>query len=256
MNNYGIFSTLGSKVIRLPINPEELPDTLAGANETVNVLGIGEVTLPRTPQQRTVEISGLFPARPESYVLTPNKFMKPEEYIEFFRGAMYDKSVLIYTPVRYMEDGTPFATNDMGFRCTVEGFEVTERGGQTGDFYYKISIKEYRDYTPAIVKIQTATTEDGSADGIVSSDTKSVTQEKTRDVPNTEIVVGSVCEANGNYYYTSYGEEPHGSASGRRCTVVRIVNKARKAPYNVRSVDGGSMGWMAGSALTVVDNNV
>lgn len=251
--NYGIFFTLGTRVLRLPVNPAELPDELSGDNQTYNVLGIGEVTIQRTPRQRVVTLSGLLPARAESFVHTPNKFLKPEEYIEFFRNAMYNRSVLVYTPVRYMEDGTPFATNDAGFRCTVEAFTATERGGETGDFYYNLSIKEYRDYSPAIVKVKTVTE---TTQETATAETKAVTEEKTRDVPKTEIVVGSVCTANGNYYYTSYGEEPHGTASGRRCVVKRIVNKSRRAPYNVRGADGGSMGWIAESALTVVENNV
>ena len=252
MNNWGIFFTLGSDVIRLPINPEELPDTTESTNETYNVLGIGDVTAIRKPAQRTVTIASFFPARPESYVLTPNKFMRPEEYISFFRNAMQNGSILIYTPVRYMEDGTPFATNDTGFKCTVEGFEVTEKGGQTGDFYYSLSIKEYRDYAPITVKVQTKTEETASG----TTEDTTVTQAKTREVPKTEIVVGSVCEANGKYYYTSYGEEPHGNASGRRCIVKRIVDKKRKAPYNVKGADGKSMGWIAESSLKVVENNV
>lgn len=248
---WGIFFTLGTKVIRLPINPETLPDVMDGNNEAYNVLGIGEITRQRRPLQRVIEISSYFPAKVTSSVLTPNQFMTPEDYIQFFRGAMENKSVLTYTPVRYLEDGTPYDISDTGFKVTVESFSVEERGGETGDFYYTLNIKEYRDYSPITVKVQT---QPASAQN--TQETKTVTQEKTRSVPKTEIVVGSICEANGNFYYTSYAEEPHGTASGRRCIVKRIVDKSRKAPYNVKGADGRSMGWIAGSALTVVENNV
>lgn len=200
MNNYGIFFTLGDKVIRLPVNPSELPDTLEGNNETVNILGIGDVTVQKTPQQRLVELSGLFPARPDYYVHTPNRFMKPEEYIEFFRNAMYDHSVLIYTPVRYTEDGLPFATNDTGFNCTVEGFIAKEKAGETGDFYYELSIKEYRDYAPQVVTIESMPKLDSTDKGVT------VTVKSTRNIPDGTVAVGSTVEVNGPVSATPGGK--------------------------------------------------
>lgn len=232
MNNYGIFFTLGSKVIRLPVNPEELPDALQGANETYNILGIGEVTAMRTPLQRTIEIQGLFPARVDSYVVTPNQFMKPEEYITFFRNAMYNKNTLIYTPVRYMEDGTPFASEDIGFTCTVESFQVRETGAETGDFYYTLSIREYRDYMPQKVK---------TVPGKVA-----VTTSKTRSVAEDEIVVGTAVAANGNAYsqHTPVATaKPAETLSGKTASVARISNASPKA-YLLKGNNGSMIGWV------------
>ena len=243
MNNYGIFFSLDNKVIRLPINPETMPESLPGSNETYNVIGIGDITIPRTPQQKTIEISSYFPGRVTWAVLTPNNFMTPEEYIQFFTGAMNNKSILTYTPVRYTEDGEPYFTSDTGFKCTVESFDFEERGGETGDFYYTLVIKEYRDYAPMTVEVQKKTT---------SSGTESVvTQTPTRTTPKKQIVVGSTVIANGKYYYTSYGAKPYGTASGRKCKVSRIVDKSRKCPYHITTMSGGALGWIAGSCLKV-----
>jgi hypothetical protein len=249
MIRYGLFFSLCSTVIRLPINPEELPLSQEGDNAIYNVLGIGEVTVPRKPKQKVVEIQSYFPARVTPAVVTPNQFQPPEFYINFFETALKERRILTYTPVRYMEDGTSYMTSDTGFKCTVESFEHTERGGETGDFYYTLRIQEYRDYTPLQVKVVTPAS-------AATETPAQVAQTPQRSVEKSEIVVGSVCIANGNYYYTSYAEEPHGVASGRRCIVKRIVDKTRKAPYNIKGADGGSMGWISGSALTVVDNNV
>ena len=250
MNNYGIFFTLGSKVIRLPVNPEELPDSLAGLNETYDILGIGEVTAIRTPAQREIEISGLFPARVDTFVVTPNQFMKPEEYIKFFRDAMYNKDTLIYTPVRYMDDGTPFASEDIGFTCTVESFEVKESGAETGDFYYTLLIKEYRDYTPQQVKV---------APGSVTAK-KTATKTKTRSVPKDEPVVGAKGTASGKAYSQPISKaDPLPSSvyafslqTNTPVQITRIVTRADGCKdYHIVNSQGDYLGWITEDPVSI-----
>ena len=244
MNYYGLFFTLGTKIIRLPVNPETLPDSLPGNNETYNILGVGEVTALRRPKQRTVDIDGLFPARVESYVLTPNKFMKPEEYIKFFRDAMYNRSILVYTPVRYMEDGTPFATDDLGFRCTVENFEAQERGAETGDYYFTLSIKEYRDYSPQTVKVQVK--------NLAQTVQKTVTTTPTRSVPDDELVVGTPVQVNGAVSPQLTTEpEPETQVSGQTAYIAR-VSSAKAKPYLLKGSTGSYIGWAPKPALKPV----
>ena len=248
MIKYGIFFSLDKTVIRLPINPETLPDSLEGDNEQYNILGIGEVTVPRIPRQRAVDIESYFPGKVDPSVLTPNGFWVPEKYINFFRNAMKNKSILQYTPVRYYEDGTPFSTSDTGFKCTVENFEVEERGGETGDFYYTLSIKEYRDYSPQKVKVisvprvvNQVSVSSGSSQNKVSTSQPVAVSTPTRE--STGYNVGDSVYFSGNLYYTSYGEEPHGTTAGTYVTIKRIVDLKRRCPYNVAG--GGVSGWVS-----------
>ena len=88
MINYGIFFTYGGRVIRLPINPEELPVVREGNNQTYNVLGIGDITVQRIPKQRVITIESYFPGRSDSNVLTWRGFEPPEFYIDFFRKTI------------------------------------------------------------------------------------------------------------------------------------------------------------------------
>ena len=243
VNNFGLFFTRDNTVIRLPWNPEKLPVARDNDNGEYNVLGLGPIMVPRTPKLKVVSISSLFPGRPYSGVLTPNGFQVPEFYIDFFQRAMDERAVILYTPVRYYEDGTPFMAGDAGFKCLVTSFQTEERGGETGDFYYDLEITEYRDYTPQLVQVQQQATQEAPA---------VVTTEPAREIPQGEIVVGSVCVANGNWYYSSYGDEPHGTGSNRTVVVSRIVDKARKCPYHVTTESGGALGWMKGEALQVV----
>lgn len=242
VNNFGLFFTRDGTVIRLPVNPEKLPVERDNDNGDYNVLGIGPIMVPRTPKQRVVTISSFFPGRPFSGVLTPNEFKTPEFYIQFFESAMNDKVPILYTPVRYYENGEPFMTGDSGFQVLVTQFNTEERGGETGDFYYDLTLTEYRDYTPGTMQVQQSTT------------TQTATAEPSRDIPRGQLVVGSVCIANGPYYYSSYGDEPHGNGNGRRVVVSRIVDAKRAYPVHVTTEDGGALGWMKKDALQVVSD--
>ena len=242
VNNFGLFFTRDGTVIRLPVNPEKLPVERDNDNGDYNVLGIGPIMVPRTPKQRVVTISSFFPGRPFSGVLTPNEFKTPEFYIQFFESAMNDKVPILYTPVRYYENGEPFMTGDSGFQVLVTQFNTEERGGETGDFYYDLTLTEYRDYTPGTMQVQQSTT------------TQTATAEPSRDIPRGQWVVGSVCIANGPYYYSSYGDEPHGNGNGRRVVVSRIVDATRAYPVHVTTEAGGALGWMKKDALQVVSD--
>ena len=128
VNNFGLFFTRDGTVIRLPVNPEKLPVTRDTENGDYNVLGIGQIVVPRTPNLREVTISSFFPGRPFSGVLNSGGFQPPEFYIQFFESAMNDKAPILYTPVRYYENGEPFMTGDPGMTCVVTTFNTEERG--------------------------------------------------------------------------------------------------------------------------------
>lgn len=242
-NNFGLFFTRDGTVIRLPVNPDKLPVEKSNDNDEYNVLGIGQIMVPRIPKLRVVTISKFFPGKSFPGVLTSGGFQPPEFYIDFFQSAMDDKAPILYTPVRYYEDGTPFMTGDTGFQVLVTAFTYEERGGETGDFYYDLELTEYRDYSPQTMTVQTEAT---------STTPATVTADPAREIPKGKIVVGSTCIANGSYYYTSYGEGPSGTANGQRVIVSRIVDGSRPDCIHITTEDGSPLGWISKSSLQVV----
>lgn len=245
-NDYGIFfqrqNAEDTELVRLPVNPEKLPITQANANDEYNVLGIGPIMVPRIPDLKVVTIESYFPGKIDRMTLTSGDFLPPEFYIKFFRDAMKNKELLTFTPTRYYEDGTPYFTGDPGITVLVTDFQTEERGGETGDFYYSLELTEYRDYSPLTVQIQEAATSTAPA---------VATAEETRNIPAGQLYVGATVTLNGSYYYSSYGDEPHGSANGKTVLVSRIVNTDDTRPYpvHVTDADGGALGWCKKSAL-------
>lgn len=199
MNHYEIFFTYEGQVLKLPQNPETLPVELEGENQAYNVLGIGPITVPREPKQKRIRIEGLLPGDHD----TP-----PETYIKFFQDAMYEQRIIVYTPVRAYETGTPFNGGDDGFQCLVENFSTEERGGETGDFYYSLEIVEYRDYSPKIVEVRPVQT------GYAMSTSNNRTSEGVQ--------VGDTVQVNGPVYNYPTNDNSVGNANGATGTVERV----------------------------------
>lgn len=240
-NQYGIYLSKNNTVLRIPVNPESYRIEKPNDNETYNVLGIGQIVVARTPQLQRVTWNGFFPSRPsDPYVLTSGGFLPAQKYIEFLQGCMDNREIIRFVANRCLEDGTTLFDTNM--QVLVTGFNVDEKGGEAGDFYYEIELTEYRDYTPLTVDIQ------------IEQEHPRAVAESNREIPQGQIVVGSTVICNGNYYYSSYGDEPHGTFNNYRGKVSKIVTSDPTRPYpiHITSESGGWLGWVKSSQCQVV----
>lgn len=241
-NLYGLYFERDGAVLRIPVNPEGYAIQTEGDNAEYNVLGLGPVMVPRKPKLQTVSWDGYFPGNPKSgAVLTAGQFLPPKTYLDFFQKAMADGAPVRFIANRYTEDGT--AIFDTNMQVLVTAFQWEEKGGQTGDFYYTLSLTEYRDYSPQTVQVQQETP---SAPAAASA-------EPARDIPAGQLTVGALVTVNGNYYYSSYGDEPHGTFSGFRGKISRIVTNdpQRAYPIHITTESGGARGWVKESQVTL-----
>lgn len=214
--------------MRVPVNPEEIDITLAGENSTHDVMGTGEIVVPRKPKLREASWSSFLPEySDETFV---ENHINPENFVSAIKNAMENKTVgrLIIS-----RSGL-FDTN---FRCIITEFETQDKGGEPGDIYYTINLKEYKDYQPKRITILTTP---NSAPGTVQA-----TLKPERPVETPTLRVGATVTANGRYWYTSAGAKPFGTANNLQTKVTRIVNGA-KYPVHI-----GSYGWVASDQLQI-----
>lgn len=199
--------------------------------------------IPWTPKLQVVTWSGLLPGRPDfGAVLTSGAFQPPKFYIDFLQSAMDDKAVVRFVANRCMENGEPIFDTNM--EVLVTSFNSEERGGETGDFYYELGLTEYRDYSAKTVILQQP-----AADQPVQA-----AAEATRAVPAGQLTVGQDVTVNGSYYYSSGGAEPHGTFSGFRGKISRIVTTDPRCPYpyHITAPTGGARGWVKEEQIQVV----
>lgn len=122
----------GRKRVRIPVLPPEYKVTSTQQNTTVNVIGLGDVTLKGKRGLQEVTFTSFFPRRYDSSYCDFSNIKSPKQYVRDIEKMKRAGSVkLIIT-------GTP-----INFRCTIESFEWGEEDG-TGDIAYTLTLKEYR----------------------------------------------------------------------------------------------------------------
>lgn len=238
---YGIYFSNGINVIRLPINPiEEYAIDRATDNGGYNVLSIGEIVVPRIPKLRTISWESFFPREPgEYYVVTGSDFRPPEFYLNFINNMMDNKTAFRLIIDRRYEDGT-IINLETNMQVVIESFRQIEKGGEVGDFYYEISLKEYRDYTPILLNINDTNVQDGNT-------TLNVTPENQREIPTSQITAGESVFVNGVYYSDSEGTYVLGSFANQNLVVSRIIKNPLNTQLYPYYING--YGWVGANQI-------
>lgn len=122
----------GSRSVRIPVLPPEYKVVSTQKNTTVNVIGLGDVTLKGKRGLTEVSFSSFFPKNYDSSYCDFSNIKSPKEYVNIIERMKRAGTV------RLIITGTP-----INFRCTIESFEWGESDG-TGDIAYTLSLKEYR----------------------------------------------------------------------------------------------------------------
>ena len=226
-NGCSIYIQFGSKKVKIPVNPEEIEIEYPTDNKTYNVLGKGEIVVPRKPSLKIVSWESFFPgSAADPYVNSGAK--DPEDYEKYFSDAMKKK-----TKCRLIISRS--GLYDTNIRCIVSSFKTTDKGGEPKDMYYEVELTEYRDYEPETVSIVTTPAEQPAE----------VAADPERPVETPVLRVGAAVIANGKYWYDSYGSKPFGTANNLTTTVTRI---ASGNPYPVHI---GSYGWLQESQIQI-----
>lgn len=228
-NGCSIYLVFSGKKVKLPVNPEEIEIKHPTDHKTYDVIGVGEIVVPRKPSLKEVSWESFF-SGDRSAVYVNSGAKAPSYYLKYFENALKKKQVCRLIITRS-------GVYDTNMKCIVSNFEVKDKGGEPKDIYYSLELKEYRSYAPKVVSILT-TPAAGQA-------TAEAATETARAVEAPVLRVGAPVIVNGEYCYDSYGSRPHGTANNLSTTVTRIVSGN---PYPIHV---GSYGWVAESQLQI-----
>lgn len=129
--------------LRLPVNPSEISVSSPFGISKINVVGMGEVTIPGERGLKSVSFESFFPRDYNASYCEYRDFPKPREWVE-----QIEKWRDTRKNIRLIVSGT-----DISIPVFVEEFEVTtERAGHPGDIFYSISLIEYR--APIVRKVE------------------------------------------------------------------------------------------------------
>jgi nucleoid-associated protein YgaU len=131
------------KRLQVPVNPPNINISSGSSNTTVDVAGIGEVTILQEPLAKTFEFDSQFPLTYApfcEYINIPT----PWEAVAFIEKYKSDQ------PFRFIITNTP-----INILVSVEDFSYEERAGDVGTLYYSLKLKEYRIVKPRKINVST-----------------------------------------------------------------------------------------------------
>lgn len=136
--------------LQIPVLPQKFSVTIGSKNTSVDVTGLGEITIKQSRPAFQFSFSSFFPASHfpgiENVALTA-----PLKCVERINGWIESKK-----PVHVIIAGA-----GINAYCTIEKFSRHEEGGDVGTIYYDLTLKEYREVTVRQVTVAggTATVE-------------------------------------------------------------------------------------------------
>nr|DAI57218.1 MAG TPA: tail assembly protein [Caudoviricetes sp.] len=142
MADYEMTLSIGNKIIIFPVVPEKLAVKSPGKNETAVVLELGEINIIRQKGLREIAWDSFFPANMGPYV-TGRAVGNPITYIKDLQAARDQKK-----HGRFRLTGSDLNVNML---VAVESIDYDERGGEPGDIYYNIKLKEWKDYSAVTI---------------------------------------------------------------------------------------------------------
>jgi len=155
-SKYQIWLTFNGETekFRFPVLPETLNIKNGSGNKSVDIQGLGEVTIKQDPKAIIISWSGVFPYAyfpGVAYLPLPNPTEAADRLVKWKNSDI---------PVHLVITGTK-----LSMYCTVEDFSVSEQGGDVGTVYYSITLKEYKEVHARQVKIRddTAIVDDSPA---------------------------------------------------------------------------------------------
>lgn len=207
-DEYSITIKTTKQSVTLPVNPTEVTIGLEGEQSTYNLIGIGEVIIPRRRKLINLSISSFFPRMEYLPLTVGDAWYKPQDYVTFFDSLLTNCTVFRVIIDRY-EVTTGF--NPKSFNAILKSFSTTDKGGEPGDVYYEIQLSEYRDTAPqSVEKIGE------------NEETAVLTVKTNRTVPEDEFCVGDPIIINGPVYETD--DEPEKVIDKKTTQGVSIAN--------------------------------
>ncbi len=175
---YRFYLKQNGQQILLPVAPSEMITNVEGESEKIELVNIGEGSILKDIGLRRISFTVLLPAVQYSFVQTEGVFQQPIFFLNQFRQYKMSKKPVSLIVFRKLVDGTELFSGNMD--VSFEKYTVLERGGEQGDFWVEINVKEYRKISSVTYKMeqkqgQTVLEEMGA-------------KREGKDIPNTYVV--------------------------------------------------------------------
>lgn len=171
----------GAETLWLPVNPDTISASSSHGFEDIEVSGLGEYTVIGNKRQKEITLSSFFPRDYHPSYCEYTDLIDPWEIV-----TTIERWQASGKPVRYIVSGTP-----INIAVTIRSFEYQERGGEPGDVYYTLTLKEY-----TFVDIEKKSSGSASTSGSVTVKTPKLASSAAR--PSTRVAPKSYTVKSGD----------------------------------------------------------
>ena len=117
-----IYVVFSGKKVKIPVNPEEIQIQYPTDHQTYDIVGTGQIVVPKKPALKMVSWEGFFPGdRNAAYVNSGAG--NPQSYVRRFEKALKEKQTCRLIISRS-------SLYDTNMKCIVSNFETTDKGGE------------------------------------------------------------------------------------------------------------------------------
>lgn len=228
----GIFIEFDNEVVQIPVNPEKFSVTTAGNNETMEIISLGEIVLPRKKKLSGISWECFFPYE-DWYpaIRTKGLFKSSQFYVDFI-----EKIRDACKPCHLVVTGIGFDDD-----VVIESFDYDHQAGDHEDKYYSIELKRYQHHGVSIL----------SKEGSKKASSVGAAQPQAKVTPKPQqITIGCDVILNGRVHYDSYGAKP-GKTFTNYKGKVNFINKKGSHPYHVTTPSGGWLGWVTTESVVL-----
>ncbi|MCM3784311.1 LysM peptidoglycan-binding domain-containing protein [Neobacillus mesonae] len=122
-----------AETLWLPVDPETISVSSTYGYQDIEITNLGEYTMLGNNRLKEFSLSSFFP---RDYNASYCRYMSLKDPWECVK--LIEKWQKSGKPLRYIVTGTP-----INIAVTIRSFEYEERGGEPGDIYFTIQLKEY-----------------------------------------------------------------------------------------------------------------
>lgn len=164
--------------MEIPIPPAEMTTNIAGKNETIDLIGKGEVNIIKPPGLTEVSFKFMLPN--SNYPFNQStlfKGRKAKYYLDELE-KLKKKGVMQFIMVRMSPKGAMLAMTNM--KATLEDWSIEEAAEEGLDMYANIKLKKWKDW--GAKRIEVTTDENGKVTGTVQGDRPTTGKEVPKSV--------------------------------------------------------------------------
>lgn len=132
---------------QLPVNPEKFTIKNDSSNDSIDIAGLGEITIIQSRPALEFSFSSFFPYYSFPGIKGIQNMWSPLVWVQ--RISAWKES---RKPIHFIVTGC-----GIDLYCTIESFRYYQEGGDPGTYQYDLTLKEYREIAVRQVTVNTAT---------------------------------------------------------------------------------------------------